>query len=56
MNPIIIIIVLLVKEPIYIDHFALSEKFESIHKVPKFKINQRKKIIKYKKIFIRVWK
>ena len=39
------------KKPINADYSALTEKFGKVHKAPKFKVNDRIRIIKYKNIF-----
>ena len=39
------------KETINADYSALTEKFETNHKAPKFKASDRLRIIKYKNIF-----
>ena len=39
------------KKPINTDYFALTEKSETNHKAPKFKVNDRVRITKYKNIF-----
>ena len=39
------------KKPINADYSALTEKFGKGHKAPKFKVNDRIRIIKYKNIF-----
>ena len=38
------------KKPINADYFAFTEKFETNHKAPKFKFNDRVRITKYKNI------
>ena len=40
------------KKLIYPDHSALTEKIETNSKAPKFKVNDRVRITKYKYIFI----
>ena len=49
MNTIIVILVLLAKNPIDADYSALTEKIESSHKAPK--IGDRVRITKSKNIF-----
>ena len=39
------------KKPINADFSALTEKIETNHKAPKFKVNDRVRITKYKNIF-----
>ena len=39
------------KKPIYADYSALTEKIETNLKAPKFKVNDRARITKYKNIF-----
>ena len=39
------------KKPINADYSALNEKIETNPKAPKFKVNDRVRIIKYKNIF-----
>ena len=39
------------KKPINVDYFALTEKIESNPKAPKFKVNGRVRITKYKNLF-----
>ena len=39
------------KRPINADYSALTEKIETNHKAPKFKVNDRVRITKYKNIF-----
>ena len=39
------------KKPINADFSALTEKFETNHKAPKFKVNDRVRITKHKNIF-----
>ena len=39
------------KKPINVDYSALTEKIETNSKAPKFKVNDRVRIIKYKNIF-----
>ena len=39
------------KKPINTDYFALTEKSETNHKAPKFKVNDRVRITKYNNIF-----
>ena len=39
------------KRPFDSDHFVLTEKTESSHKAPTFKVNGRFKISKYKNVF-----
>ena len=39
------------KKPIDADYSALAEEIESRHKAPKFKVGDKVRIIKYKKIF-----
>ena len=40
-----------IKKPINADYFALTEKIEANSKAPKFKVNGRVRITKYKNIF-----
>ena len=52
MNTIIVIIVLLVKKnPVCPDYSALSEEFDSSHKTYKFEVFDRFRITKYKNNF-----
>ena len=51
MNTIILFIILLIKKPINADYSALTEKIETNPKAPKFKVNDRVRITKYKNIF-----
>ena len=51
MNTIILFIILLIKKPINADYSALTEKNETNLKAPKFKVNDRVRITKYKNIF-----
>ena len=39
------------KEPINTDYSVFNKKIETNHKAPKFKVNDRVKITKYKNIF-----
>ena len=39
------------KKPINADYFVLTEKIETNHKAPRFKVNDRVRITKYKNIF-----
>ena len=39
------------EKPINADYSALTEKIETNHKAPKFKVNDRVRITKYKDIF-----
>ena len=39
------------RKPIYADYFALTEKLETNHKAPKFKVNDKVRITKYKNMF-----
>ena len=41
----------IIKKPINDDHSALTEKIETSYKAPKFKVNDRVTITKYKNIF-----
>ena len=41
------------EKPINVDYSALNEKIETNHKAPKFKVNDRVRITKYKNIFSR---
>ena len=50
-NTIILIIILLIKKTINVDHSALIEKIETDPKVLKFVVNDRVKITMYKNIF-----
>ena len=43
------------KKSINADYSALSEKIESIHKAPKFKVSDRVRITKYKNIFSKIY-
>ena len=45
------IIILLIKKPINANYSALTEKIEMNSKAPKFKVNDRVRITKYKNIF-----
>ena len=42
------------KKPFDADYSALTEKIETNHKAPKFKVNDRVRITKYKNIFVKV--
>ena len=42
------------KKPLDADYSALTENIETNHKVPKFKVNDRVRITKYKNIFVKV--
>ena len=42
------------KKPVNADYFALTEKIETNLKAPKFKVNDRVRITKYKNIFHKV--
>ena len=42
-----------IKKPINADYFALTEKIEANSKAPKFKVNDRVRITKYKNVFIK---
>ena len=39
------------KKPVNVDYSALTEKIETSHKAPKFKLNDRVRITKHKNIF-----
>ena len=39
------------KKPINADYFAMTERIETNHKAPKFKVNDRVRITKYKNSF-----
>ena len=43
------------KKPINADYFAFTEKIETNPKAPKFKVNDRVRITKYKNIFSRFY-
>ena len=42
------------KKPFDADYSALTEKIETNHKAPKFKVNDKVRITKYKNIFVKV--
>ena len=44
----------IIKKPINADYSPLTEKIETNHKTPKFKVNDRVRITKYKNIFSKV--
>ena len=52
MNAIILIIVLLGRNPIHADYSALTVKTKSSHKAPKLKVGDRVRITKCMKIFL----
>ena len=43
------------KKPINADYSYLTEKIDTNHKAPKFKVNDRDRIMKYENIFIKVY-
>ena len=47
----IIVIIIINKKPISADYSVLAENVETNSKAPKFKVNDRVRIIKYKYIF-----
>ena len=42
------------KKPFDADYSPLTEKIETNHKAPKFKVNDKVRITKYKNIFVKV--
>ena len=44
----------IIKKPINADYSPLTEKIETNHKTPKFKVNDRVRMIRYKNIFCKV--
>ena len=44
------------KKPINADYFALTQKIYINSKVPKFKVNDRVRITKYKKVTLKLFK
>ena len=44
----------IIKRPINAVYSALTEKIETNHKTPKFKVNDRVRMIRYKNIFCKV--